>query len=105
MTLSSMKSNPLTSPSSESDSSRVSKFPGLGFSLTSDSFSSRRSDGQNQRFPQALDLSRVNLVPSYTPSLYPKVSVPLHTYGPWSAPYLRHMPRAGKGPRMTFGQR
>ncbi|XP_011741971.1 rap1 GTPase-activating protein 1 isoform X7 [Macaca nemestrina] len=31
-----------------------------------------RSDGQNQRFPQALDLSRVNLVPSYTPSLYPK---------------------------------
>uniref|UniRef100_A0A1D5R9E0 RAP1 GTPase activating protein n=1 Tax=Macaca mulatta TaxID=9544 RepID=A0A1D5R9E0_MACMU len=32
----------------------------------------RRSDGQNQRFPQALDLSRVNLVPSYTPSLYPK---------------------------------
>ncbi|XP_074236336.1 rap1 GTPase-activating protein 1 isoform X1 [Saimiri boliviensis] len=31
-----------------------------------------RSDGQNQRFPQALDLSRVNLVPSYTASLYPK---------------------------------
>ncbi|XP_025244516.1 rap1 GTPase-activating protein 1 isoform X1 [Theropithecus gelada] len=31
-----------------------------------------RSDGQNQRFPQELDLSRVNLVPSYTPSLYPK---------------------------------
>uniref|UniRef100_A0A2K6RDW0 RAP1 GTPase activating protein n=1 Tax=Rhinopithecus roxellana TaxID=61622 RepID=A0A2K6RDW0_RHIRO len=50
----------------------VPKFPGLGLSLTSDSFSSRRSDGQNQRFPQALDLSRVNLVPSYTPSLYPK---------------------------------
>ncbi|XP_054358450.1 rap1 GTPase-activating protein 1 isoform X13 [Pongo pygmaeus] len=40
------------------------------------SFTSRRSvwrsDGQNQHFPQALDLSRVNLVPSYTPSLYPK---------------------------------
>ncbi|XP_054114841.1 rap1 GTPase-activating protein 1 isoform X2 [Callithrix jacchus] len=31
-----------------------------------------RSDGQSQRFPQALDLSRVNLVPSYTTSLYPK---------------------------------
>uniref|UniRef100_A0A2I3RL14 RAP1 GTPase activating protein n=1 Tax=Pan troglodytes TaxID=9598 RepID=A0A2I3RL14_PANTR len=54
------------------DSPRVPKFPGLGLSLTSDSFSSRRSDGQNQHFPQALDLSRVNLVPSYTPSLYPK---------------------------------
>ncbi|XP_045404439.1 rap1 GTPase-activating protein 1 isoform X3 [Lemur catta] len=31
-----------------------------------------RSDGQNQRFPQALDLSRVDLVPSYTASRYPK---------------------------------
>nr|XP_021524039.1 rap1 GTPase-activating protein 1 isoform X8 [Aotus nancymaae] len=31
-----------------------------------------RSDGQNQRFPQALDLSRVNLVPSTSASLYPK---------------------------------
>ncbi|KAM6218750.1 rap1 GTPase-activating protein 1 isoform 2-T2 [Rhynchocyon petersi] len=31
-----------------------------------------RSDGQNQRFPQALDLSRVDFVPSHTVSLYPK---------------------------------
>ncbi|KAB1268675.1 Rap1 GTPase-activating protein 1 [Camelus dromedarius] len=32
----------------------------------------RRSDGQNQRFPQALDLPRVDLVPSHTASPYPK---------------------------------
>ncbi|XP_075850941.1 rap1 GTPase-activating protein 1 isoform X4 [Microcebus murinus] len=31
-----------------------------------------RSDGQNQRFPQALDLSRVDLVPSYPASRHPK---------------------------------
>ncbi|XP_059771529.1 rap1 GTPase-activating protein 1 isoform X5 [Balaenoptera ricei] len=31
-----------------------------------------RSDGQNQRFPQALDLPRVDLVPSQTASLHPK---------------------------------
>ncbi|XP_017506635.3 rap1 GTPase-activating protein 1 isoform X4 [Manis javanica] len=31
-----------------------------------------RSDGPNQRFPQALDLPRVDLVPSHTDSLYPK---------------------------------
>ncbi|XP_074233345.1 rap1 GTPase-activating protein 1 isoform X7 [Camelus bactrianus] len=31
-----------------------------------------RSDGQNQRFPQALDLPRVDLVPSHTASPYPK---------------------------------
>ncbi|KAM5270065.1 rap1 GTPase-activating protein 1 isoform 4-T4 [Hipposideros larvatus] len=31
-----------------------------------------RSDGQNQRFPQALDLPRVDLVPPNTASLYPK---------------------------------
>ncbi|KAM4806621.1 LOW QUALITY PROTEIN: rap1 GTPase-activating protein 1 [Urocitellus parryii] len=31
-----------------------------------------RSDGQNQRFPQALDLSQVDLVPSHPTSLYPK---------------------------------
>lgn len=42
-------------------------------------FSSRRSDGQNQRFPQALDLPRVDLLPPNTASLYPKVSVPLPT--------------------------
>ncbi|TKC53063.1 hypothetical protein EI555_014657, partial [Monodon monoceros] len=35
-------------------------------------FSSRRSDGQNQRFPQALDLPRVDLAPSQTASLHPK---------------------------------
>ncbi|KAB0390457.1 hypothetical protein E2I00_005537, partial [Balaenoptera physalus] len=33
-----------------------------------------RSDGQNQRFPQALDLPRVDLVPSQTASLHPKGS-------------------------------
>ncbi|XP_029086054.1 rap1 GTPase-activating protein 1 isoform X2 [Monodon monoceros] len=31
-----------------------------------------RSDGQNQRFPQALDLPRVDLAPSQTASLHPK---------------------------------
>ncbi|KAI4587985.1 hypothetical protein MJG53_002393 [Ovis ammon polii x Ovis aries] len=31
-----------------------------------------RSDGQNQRFPQALDLPRVDLVPSQTASFHPK---------------------------------
>ncbi|XP_044794082.1 rap1 GTPase-activating protein 1 isoform X4 [Bubalus bubalis] len=31
-----------------------------------------RSDGQNQRFPQALDLPRVDLVPSQTASFQPK---------------------------------
>ncbi|XP_060267460.1 rap1 GTPase-activating protein 1 isoform X3 [Ovis aries] len=32
----------------------------------------RRSDGQNQHFPQALDLPRVDLVPSQTASFHPK---------------------------------
>ncbi|XP_073937171.1 rap1 GTPase-activating protein 1 isoform X2 [Castor canadensis] len=39
------------------------------------SFSSQsvwRSDGQNQHVPQALDLSQVDLVPSYTASAHPK---------------------------------
>ncbi|KAM5248680.1 LOW QUALITY PROTEIN: rap1 GTPase-activating protein 1 [Ctenodactylus gundi] len=40
------------------------------------SFSPRRtvwrSDGQSQRFPQALDLSRVDLAPSHPASLHPK---------------------------------
>ncbi|ELK02178.1 Rap1 GTPase-activating protein 1, partial [Pteropus alecto] len=31
-----------------------------------------RSDGQNQRFPQALDLPRLDFVPPNTASLYPK---------------------------------
>lgn len=70
---------------------RVHKFPNLGLSLTSGSFSSRRSDGPNQRFPQALDLPRVDLVPSHTDSLYPKVCEPLQ---PAPGPETPPSPRA-----------
>lgn len=72
------------SPSSELDSSSPSSpispleaLPDLRLF-----FSPRRSDGQNQRFPQALDLPRVDLVSPPAASPYPKVSArsPL----PWS---------------------
>lgn len=56
-------------------------------------FSSRRSDGQNQRFPQALDLSPGGLGPSRTASPYLKVSVPC----PSSTPDLGASPRRYQG--------
>lgn len=66
---------PPASPNSAVDSSSPSsQISPLRRPLTSDSFSPRRSDGQNQRFPQALDLPRVDSVSSPAASLYPKVS-------------------------------
>jgi hypothetical protein len=53
-------------------------------------FSFRRSDGQNQHVPQALDLSQVDLVPSYTASAHPKVST-----APYLQPLVCPLPRSG----------
>ncbi|XP_016048556.1 rap1 GTPase-activating protein 1 isoform X2 [Erinaceus europaeus] len=57
-------------------SSRKRSFTFGAYGGVDKSFSPRRSawrsDGRNQRFPQALDLPRVDLVPSHTASLYPK---------------------------------
>lgn len=75
---------PLLSPNSEVDSSskssQISQLEALPDRRLL--FSSRRSDGQNQRFPQALDLPRVDLVSPHAASLYPKVSAPSPL--PWS---------------------
>lgn len=94
---------PLTFPNSESESASQSSqifqlgaLPDLRLF-----FSSRRSDGQNQRFPQALDLPRVDFVPSHTASPHPKVSARLPPHSPGSG----DTPEPRDNVRMTTVQR
>lgn len=85
------------SPSSQRTALGDPESSNLRHFLISDSFfSSRKSDGQKQHFPPALDLLLVDLVPSHPASPYPKVSD--HSLWPWPLP---HHARAGRSRNMT----